>query len=304
MRVVILGSRGLLGKALQAAFRDHTVFAWDKDELDITDSAAVLKQLTVARADVVLNAAAYNAVDEAERSADGALLAQRLNSQAVGAVAAAARAVEAKLVHFSTDYVFDGTTGRAYAEDDSPNPLSVYGRSKRQGEELLLKEAARGLSCYLVRTSRLFGSSGVGGKESFLDLVLRLAQDKKELAFIDGTEISSPTYVLDLAEAVHAMVLDKCPFGIYHRTNSGEASWYQLAQAVLMRSRQFTLDSAITTEKKTYVALRPALAGEVVRSAPRPKYSVLATTKLPPLRPWEEALGEYMGEQERAMLVE
>ncbi|PJE75846.1 dTDP-4-dehydrorhamnose reductase [Candidatus Uhrbacteria bacterium CG10_big_fil_rev_8_21_14_0_10_48_11] len=302
MRIIIFGANGLLGGYLINAFREDDVFAWDREDVDITDSAAVAEQCENAAPDVIINAAAYNAVDEAERNAKASQLAFSLNSKAVFNLANVAKSLGATLVHFSTDYVFDGKQEKSYTEDDEPNPLSVYGRSKREGEQAVVRVGGQSSRYYVIRTSRLFGKTGrnENAKRTFPDLVLERASEADSLSFIEGSEIASPTYAEDLAEAVKTLIAEEHPSGIYHRTNDGACSWYEYAKAVLDASKEYTTDERVKGKK--YIELVPAAAADIPRPAPRPKFSVLATTKLPLLRSWREGLLEYLTSQERDRL--
>ncbi|MFA5954713.1 MAG: dTDP-4-dehydrorhamnose reductase [Patescibacteria group bacterium] len=303
MRIALFGTNGLLGGYLEKVFSDADVFTWASDDVDIRDVEAVREQCSATTPDIIINAAAYNAVDEAERSAEASEQAFSLNSKAVHGLAEVAASLGAVLIHFSTDYVFDGKKGDEYNEDDIPNPLSVYGRSKREGEEILIKAGERGLSYYLVRTSRLFGLSGRNkkAKRSFPDLVLTRAAETNSLSFIDGSEISSPTYAADLAAAVRGLVVNRPPSGIYHRTNQGSCSWYDFAKAVLDNSEHYTTNEAIKGKK--YIELLPVAAADVPRPAPRPKFSALTSIRLPLLRPWQDALIEYLSAAEHDKLA-
>ncbi|MFA7287093.1 MAG: sugar nucleotide-binding protein, partial [Patescibacteria group bacterium] len=192
MRIAILGANGLLGQSLLSlpVVREHTIFPLDQQELDITDTKAVVSRFDELAPELIINVAAYNAVDAAESSAEGRQSAFRINADAVGVLAKAAHTIGATFVHYSTDYVFDGLKEVPYVETDTPNPLSVYGESKCKGEEYVLREIDLGLRGYVIRTSRLFGGANATGqgKESFPDLVLRLCGEKQRLEFIDGFE--------------------------------------------------------------------------------------------------------------------
>jgi len=303
MRVVILGANGLLGQSLLSlpTIKKHTIFPLDQQELDITDTKAVVQRFDEIEPELIVNVAAFNAVDMAESSAEGRQSAFRINADAVGVLAKVAHTVGATFVHYSTDYVFDGTSEVPYIETDTPNPLSVYGESKCKGEEYVLREIDSGLKGYVIRTSRLFGGANTKrhGKESFPDLVLRLCGEKRRLEFIDGFEIASPTFATDLAVASLELIASSVPVGLYHRTNSGEASWYAFASEVIASSRQYTID--YTDSSRTHIDL-VKISSLPSRPAPRPKYSVLGTTKVAPLRPWQEAVREYMSQRDRAII--
>lgn len=281
MRVAIIGAKGMLGQALIRVFRDTDVLAWDTAEIDITNREMVRDRIASAQPECIINAAAYNAVDRAEEELG---VANQVNGVAVGYLADAAAVIGATFVHYSTDYVFDGTKMGGYGEHDEPNPISAYGRSKRAGEDALRMTVMANpeLAWYLIRTSRLFGvpASSAGAKRSFVDTMVALSATRDRIEVVDA-ETSSPTYAPDLASATHAMVMDQRPSGIYHRTNDGACTWYGFAQEIF---RQIDWRGELV----------PVAASAFPRPAARPPHSVLQTTKLPPLRRWENSLEEYL----------
>lgn len=283
MQVLILGSRGMLGQELVKAFADYKVTTWDRGDLDITNREEVFRRLRELKPDIVLNAAAYNAVDLAEEE-EG--IAFAVNAEAVNFLAQASSEIGSLLVHYSTDYVFDGTKKEGYTENDPVNPQSAYARSKAQGEKYLQETGGR---FYLIRLSRLFGKPGAGegSKKSFVDMILKLAtptqgsgEAKKELEVVDE-ELSSPTYAPDLAELTKNLIDRQFPYGIYHGANSSACTWYEFAKEVLkIRGVRSTI--------------KPVKAEKFPRPAKRPKYSILINTKLPPARSWQDVLKEYL----------
>lgn len=294
MRVLIIGAKGMLGQELVRVFHDADVLAWDRAQIDITNQERVRERVRAVAPALIINAAAYNAVDKAETESE---LANRVNGDAVGFLAEAAATVGATFVHYSTDFVFDGRKHEGYAEDDEPNPLSTYGRSKLAGERALFDVAAKcstpgvehPLRWYLIRTTRLFGPAGSSpeAKRSFVDTMVSLSATKDRLELIDE-EVSSPTYAPDLAVATREIIEHVFPSGTYHRTNAGSCTWYGFAKEIFQ----------ITGWRGTVV---PVPASAFPRPATRPAYSVLQTTKLPPLRPWQEALGEYLRETSKIL---
>ncbi|HLC99957.1 dTDP-4-dehydrorhamnose reductase [Candidatus Kaiserbacteria bacterium RIFCSPHIGHO2_01_FULL_48_10] len=283
MRVLVLGAKGMLGQELVKIFSDNVVTAWDKDDLDITNREEVFQKIREQAPDVILNAAAYNAVDKAEEE-EGVAFA--VNAEAVNFLAQAASEIGSLLVHYSTDYVFDGAREAGYQESAEPSPQSAYARSKAQGEKYLQEIGGR---FYLIRLSRLFGKPGAGegSKKSFVDSILKLAtptqgsgEAKKELEVVDE-ELSSPTYAPDLGKLTKGLIDRKLPYGIYHGANSGACTWYEFANEALKT-------------KNISCTLKPVKADRFPRKALRPKYSVLLNTKLPPTRDWKEALREYL----------
>ncbi|MFA5076361.1 MAG: dTDP-4-dehydrorhamnose reductase [Patescibacteria group bacterium] len=275
-KVLIIGAAGMLGQYLAKIFTNEDLYLVDRDKLDIINPAAVLKLVRDLKPQVIINAAAYNAVDLAETDF---VTAQQVNGYAVGSLAKAAKEVDAILIHYSTDYVFDGEKEEGYVETDLPNPISRYGQSKYLGEQELQENCDK---YYLIRLSRLFGrvGDGVGVKESFVDKILKLTQNKSELEIIDE-EVSSPTYAADLAEFTLALLVKGEPFGIYHGANSGSCTWFGLAQEV---AKIRGID----------IRLIPVSGAKLARTAKRPRYSILLNTKFIPMRSWHEALAEYL----------
>lgn len=286
-KVLITGAQGMLGQELVRAFSDYDVLAWDKEELDITDKEAVLEAVTNEQPAIVVNAAAYNMVDDAEEE-PGMSIAEHVNGKAPGYLAEAARAVGALMVHISTDYVFggqveDAATQQPFVETDEPAPQSAYAKSKLMGEETT--EAAGG-NWYVIRTSRLYGKPALtaAGKKSFVDLMLSLAADRDTLQVVDE-EIASPTYVYDLANQIRVLVdgaeAGEYEPGIFHGTNEGACTWYEFA----METFKLT---------NTEIDVEPVPASQFPRPAARPPYSVIKNTKLPQMRSWQDALKEYL----------
>jgi dTDP-4-dehydrorhamnose reductase len=301
MKVLIIGSKSMLGQELMDEFQSagYEILGWDKEDIDITKRDKVIKNISELKPEIIVNAAAYNAVDKIEEGEKE--LAEAVNGYAVGNLSEAAQMVGAILVHYSTDYVFEGKEIDGYKEDDEPKPQSVYARSKWIGEQLLInpkseiliskqvsnskqnpKSKIQNLKYYLIRTSRLFGKPAIseGAKKSFVDVMLKLAEEKDSLELVDE-EMSSPTYVCDLARRTREIIEWQKPFGIYHATNAGGCTWYGWAKKIFEISGKS-------------VKLVPVGADKFPRPAKRPKYSVLLNTKLPPMRSWESALEEYI----------
>ncbi|MFH0804847.1 MAG: dTDP-4-dehydrorhamnose reductase [Patescibacteria group bacterium] len=276
MKVLIVGARGMLGQELAAAFGTWEPVLWDREQCDITNRSTVERMVGELKPDMVLNAAAYNDVDGAEQN--GAL-AQQLNAEAPGYLAAAVRASGGILVHYSTDYVFRGDEQRGYSEEAQPDPQSIYAHSKFAGEQAVQNSGAQ---YYLIRLSRLFGrpAASATGKKSFVDTMLQLATTRESVDAVDE-ELSCPTYAPDLARQTKFIVEQKMPFSTYHVTNSGACTWYGLAKEIF-------------SQCGVRATLNPVPAGKFPRPAARPRYSALLNTKLPPLRPWQDALAEYL----------
>lgn len=281
-KIVILGSEGMLGGALMKQFSSmYETIGLDRKDIDVLDEAAVLARLQAEKPVCVLNATAYNSVDEAEKSPEAAELAFKINGYAVGGLARITKQLGIPLVHFSSEYVFDGTSEIGYDESAQPHPLNKYSESKELGEKEL--QANTNLF-YLVRLSRMFGPPGISqmAKKSFVDIMLDLVQNqgKTELKVVDE-ERSCPTYSSDLAKFAYMLITTSQPYGIYHGANSGACTWFELAK------KTFEL-------KGIPVALIPIKSSDYPRPAKRPMFSELINTKLPKQRHWEEALKDYL----------
>jgi dTDP-4-dehydrorhamnose reductase len=283
VRVVVLGAGGQLGRELARVLPPDAAFLARRD-LDVRDEAAVVSRLAAAGADVVVNAAADNRVDAAESDPGTAFAA---NATGAAHVARAAAALGSLLVHFSTDYVFDGRARRPYREDDRPNPQSAYGRSKHAGERLVAGLAPRHAVVRLAGLYAAGGSRGKGG--SFIDRVLAQAEAGATLRVV-ADQVTAPTWARDVAETVAALVprwlAGSAPFGLYHLTNAGACTWHEFACAALAcRGRQERVE--------------PISTATLDAPASRPAYSVLANARLasldvPPLRHWRDALAAYL----------
>lgn len=286
MRILILGAKGNLGGQLVKVFNvdDNEVTDWDKEEVDITDRELILKKVSDVKPDLIINAAAYNAVDKCEDSNAQYEIAKKINIDGPKFLAEAALAVGAILVHYSSDYVFDGKNKSGYKETDEPSPINRYGKTKYHGEKRIIEFSGVGLKWYIIRSSKLFGPKGDSeqAKESFFDLILRLSNEKKEFNMIEGEEISCFTYTSDLAVKTKEIVDGDFSYGIYHIVNAEPTSWYKAAKFLFeLTNKQDIKLNAIKSEG-------------FPRPAKRPKYSILLNTKLTPLRSWKEALREYL----------
>lgn len=279
MKALVTGASGQLGRALVARL-GTSAHALTRAQLDVTDATAVSAAFDSIRPDVVINATAYNMVDGAESEPEAAFA---VNAAAVLSLALAARRVGARLVHVSSDYVFDGAQSRPYVEDDVPRPINTYGRSKRAGE--MMVEAVGG-PALLVRTSGVFGPGGSRAKGgSFVDRILERARTGATLRVVDDHHFA-PTFAPDLAAALVALVDEKAT-GTVHVTNEGACSWYELARAALDLA-----DLHATVDRIS--------SAELAAPARRPLYSVLSNARFADLtgaslRSWREALAEMLG---------
>lgn len=274
MRLLITGAAGMLGLDLQAAARaaGHEVVALTRADLDITDRDAALRAVGDKAPEVVINCAAYTDVDGAE-SAPG--LAYATNGFGAESIALAAARCGARLVHVSTDYVFDGSKREPYLESDPPGPRSVYGASKLAGEQMA---AAAAPAHTIVRVSGLFGTGG----KCFPATMLRLASERDELTVVDD-QVTCPTFTGHLAAALLQLAEDSPdPPGIVHVTAAGECSWYEFAVEILRRAGAGT-------------RVNPGSTADLARPAPRPAYSVMRSERgAPELPDWRDGLDAYL----------
>lgn len=278
MRALVTGAGGLLAAAVVREFQaGGDVIAFDHRQVDITDAARVARAVSDARPDVVVNCAAYTNVDGAEQDAQAAL---RVNALGVLALAGAARAAGAVLVHYSTDFVFDGEAERPYREDDEPNPRGAYAASKLLGEWLALEAP----TAYVLRVESLFGDTGSGpGAGSLATIVRRIREGGPVPVFVDRTV--SPTYTDDVAQATRRLLEGRHAPGLYHCVNTGAATWAQIAtEAARLLARP--------------IEMQPITLAAAALAAPRPRYSALSNAKLASagiLMPtWQDALGRYL----------
>ena len=276
MKVLVFGARGMLGKDLVPALSvKHQVLARDIEDLDIADQQRVQKEIETLRPQVVVNAAAYTDVDGCEAKRE---LAFSVNAEGARNIAAGCAASNARMIHLSTDYVFDGTSSAPYREEDPPNPLNVYGASKLQGERQIREVLENHL---IIRTEWLFGRHG----KNFVDTILRLAAQQEELRVVNDQR-GAPTFTKDLSWAIEKL-LEKEVKGILHITNSGSCTWYEFARQILIE------------KKIDHVSIVPISSAALTRPAKRPANSVLDFHRFENLlgqkmRTWEEALKEYL----------
>src|SRR5450759_358913 len=275
MKLLIVGADGQLGTDMARLLAPTVdVTARGMDELDIMDRPSLKQAIESALPDVIVNCAAYTAVDRAETEQDAAY---RVNVLGARNVAQAARRVGARVVYFSTDYVFDGAASTPYDEEAPTGPLSVYGRTKLQGEQATREANPDNL---ILRLAWLYGSTG----HNFVRTVLRLSREKDELRIVDD-QVGSPTFTEDVVHQLWTAIEDGCS-GTYHCVNAGQASWHAFATRIVHRLGLNVPVIAIHTVDYPSPARRPA-------------YSVLADRKfeleaLNGMRPWEDALQDYM----------
>ncbi|MBT1071746.1 dTDP-4-dehydrorhamnose reductase [Pelotalea chapellei] len=270
--ILVVGANGMLGHDMMALLGDRARGV-DIADIDITSMESTERVLTTLRPSVVINCAACTNVDNCESDADTAM---QVNGEGVGYLAMATRSIGARLVQVSTDYVFDGSKGTPYHEDDAPRPLNIYGESKLAGE----MNAAFNPDHLIVRTQWLYGLHG----KNFVETMLGLAKEKDTLAVVDD-QIGSPTWTVDLARSIAALIESKCQ-GIYHAANSGFCSWNEFARSIFEEAGLSVTVTGMTTE-------------QLNRPARRPLYSTLDCSKLEQdagfrLQPWRDALRSYL----------
>lgn len=270
MKTLVIGARGMLGQAVMRLWTDLDPIGIDLPELDITQPSSIARALDTYHPTIVVNCAAMTNVDACETAE---LKANHVNGTAVGFLAKACKLRDIRLIHISTDYVFDGHNEQGYREDARSAPQSAYGRSKEKGEEELLANAHQ---YYLVRTSWLYGPGG----KNFVTTMLELAASKPELKVVNDQH-GKPTFTDDLALFMKQLVVDHAPSGIYHGVNEGVTTWHDFTREIFRLANVQTPLQSCTTE-------------EFPRPAKRPNWSSLINTKRPLMRPWGEALRDYL----------
>lgn len=280
-RYLILGKNGLLGMDMQTVLQDRDYIALSREEFDITDEGSLREAIMNAEADVVINATAYKDVYKAEEDAS---LADEVNGYAVGRLAKICRDFGITLVHFSTDYVFDGENKVGYKEDDIPNPVNAYGRSKLLGEQLIQDEMEAEFGeepagkYYIIRTSYLFGKH----RPNLISKLLENAKKGQPFSVVSD-QFSKATYTMDLVKQVKWLLeSNEYEYGVYHITNSGVTNWYDLAKFLV---KEAGMDEEL---------VKPGKLDDWPSPAKRPRYSSLINTKLPELRDWKVAIKDYL----------
>lgn len=280
-KILVTGAGGQLGQCLQKLVGKSTnVLFAEKKDLDITDVNAVHSFFKKHQPQIVINTAAYTQVDAAESNAELAFL---INADAVKNLAETCKIFGSKLIHISTDYVFDGSAKASYKETDFPNPITLYGKSKLTGEKQIIQSALKEYA--IVRTSWLYSNFG----HNFYKTMLRLAQTKNELSVVNDQQ-GCPTYAADLAKVLLqvATKLTKENSGIYHFCNAGATTWYDFALAIFEK-------------KQVTIKVNPIATASFPTEAKRPAYSVLDSRKVQEtfrlgIPTWEEGLSECISD--------
>ncbi len=271
MKILITGSRGMLATDLIniASQAGYETIGLDVDELDITNQSQVQTKITEIKPDVIINCAAYTAVDQAEAEQEKC---RAINVDGVKNLTDICLKRDIILVQISTDYVFNGQQ-ESYNEDDPKDPINYYGQTKAEAEDYIRKNL---IKYYLVRTSWLYGKNG----KNFVETISKLCAEKPEIKVVND-QIGRPTFTGDLSRGILNLLENKKEFGIYHLTNDGSCSWFEFAQEI---ARLQNLSCNIL----------PCTTAEFPRPAKRPRYSVLNNNKTEKLREWKEALREYL----------
>lgn len=279
MRILLFGRDGQVGVELERTLRTvGSVVALDRAQADLSDIDAVAGAIRRVAPDVIVNAAAFTAVDTAETATDEA---RAINTIAPGVMAEEAARLGALLVHYSTDYVFDGTASSPYAEDARTSPLNVYGTTKRDGEQAIVSSGARHV---ILRTSWVFGAQG----QNFVRTIRKLAAERSEIRVV-ADQVGAPTYAKHLAVATTEILAHGAEVtGIFHATGAGSASWFEFAQAIVRGSGRATAVVPITTAEFLRPAKRPANS--------RLDNSRLAQTYGIELPSWEAGLAQCLAE--------
>lgn len=282
MKILITGSDGQLGQILQASLAEHTLEAHDRPTLNLQDEAAVAAKFAEFKPDVVINAAAYTAVDKAESDVE---LAAAINCTAAATLARECANHGARLFHISTDFVFDGKQGTPYKPDDTCNPISVYGQTKRDGELAILKYLPQ--RSVIIRTAWLYSAAG----NNFVKTMLRLMRERSHLKVV-ADQVGTPTNAATLAAVIRELLPQQEVSGIYHWTDAGAASWYDFAVAIYEEATALGM-------LNSSVEILPIPASEYPTPASRPTYSILDKSatyaRIPlPVTHWRTQLRQVM----------
>ena len=276
MKILLMGHKGMLGSDLLAQMRlHHEVIGMDKEEIDITSADDCARAIEDTAPQIIINAAAYTNVDGCEASKEECFA---VNAEALKNIADACRLKNIRIIHFSTDYVFNGAGSAPYKEDDNCNPINTYGASKLAGERYLQTLAQNYI---IIRTAWLYGVNG----KNFVRTILEKAKTTPRLTVVDD-QLGSPTHTKDLAAAVD-LLIEKNAQGIFHVTNRGSCSWYQFAVKILQEAE---IDN---------VEVSPIKSDQLSRPAKRPAYSVMSMQKFiqitgKAMQPWQLGLKDYL----------
>lgn len=284
-RILLIGSNGQLGKELQNTLASYNIIAVARPTVDLAQPDSLRQLLKEIQPQLIINAAAYTAVDKAESEPE---LATAINATAPAILAEVAQQLEAFLIHISTDYVFNGQQSHPYQETDTTNPLNVYGKTKLAGEQAVRHKCDRHL---IIRTAWVYGSYG----NNFVKTMLRLGAEREEVRVV-ADQIGSPTWARDLAQAIALVIPQLKPevAGTYHYTNSGVASWYDFARSIFEEAKHIGFPLKVQRVTGITTADYPTVAQ-------RPAYSVLACERISKVlgtpRPyWRTSLRQMLAE--------
>lgn len=285
MKILITGANGMLAKEIKEKFaQGNELILTDVAELDITNREAVMKYVEEKKPELIINCAAFTAVDKAEEAGE---IVEKINADGPGNLAKAAKANDAVLVHVSTDYVFGGDLDveKDYKEDDPKKPVTAYGITKLHGEEQIQENTDK---YYIFRTAWLYG---IGGN-NFVKTMLKLGEDRDELNVV-ADQHGSPTYAKDLSEIIYQAVIKKIPYGVYNSTNEGYTTWYDFTKAIFEYTGTICKVNPVTTEE--YIEMMK------ITQAKRPKNSQMSKEKLKKagieVPQWEDGLKRYLKEE-------
>ena len=280
MKILLTGANGMLAKAVRSRLLGNEVILTDVEELDITDEQAVLNFVRETKPEYIINCAAYTAVDKAEEAGE---IVEKINADGPANLAKAAKENDAVLIHISTDYVFGGELDidKDYKEDDPKAPVTAYGITKLHGEEKIQENTDK---YYIFRTAWLYGDGN-----NFVRTMLKLGTDRDELNVV-ADQHGSPTYAVDLANAIAEAIEKKIPYGVYHATNEGYTTWYDFTKAIFEYAGIICEVNPVTTEQ--YIEMMK------ITQAKGPKNSQLSKEKLYAqginMPAWEDALKRYL----------
>lgn len=280
MKILITGASGMLGHDLKKVLgKENQLICTDINNLDITKKRKVMNFLKRKKPELVIHAAAFTGVDEAEKKK---YLSMKINRDGTKNITLAAKFLDIPVLYISTDYIFSGGKKIPYKEGDQPKPLSIYGKTKLEGEREIKKITSK---YYIVRSAWLYGKRG----KNFINTIIELSKNNKELKIVDDQR-GCPTYTLDLAGGIEKLI-KRNKYGVYHIVNSGNCTWYELAKE-------------IAKIKKLNNNIIPITTKELARPAKRPKYSVLSNQKAKSLginmRKWEAALKDFLSNKTAA----
>jgi len=285
-KILVTGAKGQLGKKIIDLLGDkYELVLTDSDDMDITDKDKVFEVVGREKPDFIIHGAAYTRVDDAEEEID---LCRKINAEGSKNVALAAEANHTTLLYISTDFVFDGKKKAPYAEKDETNPESIYAKTKLEGENYIREICSK---YYILRTAWLFGELPEGHPgTNFVEAMLKLASERDPLNVVSD-QIGSPTYTGDLVSVMKSIIEKKIPYGTYHVSGTGEASWFDFAKGIFKQTN-------------TQIDLKPISSDQYPQKAKRPSYSYLDKSKIEKaldikVRPWQEMLADYLANRAR-----